>query len=263
METTYEDGLAMYLDIKKMRLVTENNVQIENYLYGEGTFSGIVTDPGSGLDIESDGDVILTSQMIGHGRHENWAAEDYACTIMFTNVTLDGTMGLAGGVSKTRFQSTVLNTTWDADYEKYSNNTIYYEYTLISTVANLDGYDSGSGYPENYPTIKQQGLHIEDALFFDTPRPRMYMGEDSIVLKSKHGVFLRITVVGEESSIISGKKYDCVDLRGDIIQGGEGEVEIRIIRAGDFTGITVYSNQDFHWHDEQIISEQVLKYINN
>ncbi|MCK5561942.1 MAG: hypothetical protein KAJ51_15190, partial [Thermoplasmata archaeon] len=85
---------------------------------------------------------------------------------------------------------------------KYSNNTIYYEYTSVMTVANLEEYDEGSDYPVNHPTVSKPSKHINDVLIFDTPRPHILTGEDLIVLESTEGVKLQLLVTGEPEATI-------------------------------------------------------------
>jgi len=261
MNAVYYDGLDMNLDILEVRLVNENGNIIENYMYGEGTFSSSVEDPNTGVAIEMSGDVYFTSELLGSGIHKNWAGDEYPCSIQRINITLDGQTGTVGSFIKTPFTSTTINTTWDVDYEKYSNNTIYYEYTSNTTVANLEYYDEGSDYPVNSPAPRKPEVHIEDALSFETPRPRLLLGRDSITLESKHGVKLRLHVTGELKATISGKKYDCVAIRGDIIEGGEGFINAQVISTGIFAGVTVYEVEELYWKGEWVKGETSLKYI--
>ena len=260
MVSSYEDNLIMDLDIRKMRLSSENNVDIENYMYGDGTFSGTTNDPELGITIEMSGDVIFISELIGRGEHKNWAGDEYTCSILRTNVTIDGT-GVATGGYSIPMESVVVNTTWNTDFEEYSNNTIYYEYTAITTVANIDSYDSGSGYPKNNPSPREDQVHITDALSFDEPRPRVFQGMDSMILESNHGVKLKLIVLGEVEAVIVNKKYQCVDVRGDIIEGATGHVKLRMIRSGDFAGLTVDSVEEFNWKGEHAKGTAVLKFI--
>lgn len=261
MNAVYYDGLNMDLDILEVRLVNENSNIIENYMYGEGTFSSSIEDPNTSVTIEMSGDVYFTSELLGSGYHKNWVGEEYQCSIQRVNVTLDGQSGTVGSFIKTPFTSTTINTTWSVDYEKYTNNTIYYEYTYNTTVANLDYYDEGSGYPENSPAPSKPEVHIEDALSFETPRPNLLLGQDSIILESKHGIKLRLHVTGELKATISGKKYECVTIRGDIIEGGEGHLNAQVISAGTFAGVTVYEVEELYWKGEWVKGETSLKYI--
>lgn len=261
MVMEYDNGMTMDLDIKKMVVITENDVDIVNYLYAEGTFSGTMDDPSSGITLEFSGDVYLLSELIGHGYHDNWAGDEYPCNIFHNNVTFDGSTGLPGGGPSTSLVITTDNITWNTNYEKYNNNTIYYEYTMTNTVANVEYYDSGSGYPENSPTTREPQVHISDVLVFDTPRPRILQGDDLLVIESKHGVELQLSVIGDADTKIENVNYDCVDLRGTFITGAEGSIKIRMIKTGDFTGMTVSNVEDIQWNDEWYKSEVRLKYI--
>jgi PKD repeat protein len=262
MDADYGDMGNMEIDIKRMKLVVENNVELVNYMYGEGTFFGSATDPSSGLEGSISGDVFITSELLGHDRIANYTGTEFDCSIYRTNLTMDGVTGPAVGGVGVKVKTIFINTTWNVDFEKYSNNTIYYEYTSFSQVANLDYYDSGDGYPVNSPTIREKVIHIGDALTFDDPRPKIMIGKDSVVLRSEHDVVLKLTVIEEVSAVIDSKPYDCVDLRGVIISGGSGSVSLRMIRLGPFAGVTVRTKQVFNWNNERLRSEQTLKMIN-
>jgi PKD repeat protein len=261
MIADYGEELSMDLDITKMKVVTENNVDIENYVIGDGTFTGTTTEPSTGLDLELSGDVYFLTELIGHGTQKNYENEEYSCSIMYSLVILDGIGKLQGTGPAITIQSIVENTTWNADYEKYTNNTIYYEYNLTSIVSNIEYTDQGYGYPENSPELKKPETHIIDALTFDSPRARVLIGEDLIVLESKHGVKLKLTVLGELDHVVNNKKYECVDVKGSFIAGATGFVKIRMIRSGTFAGMAVNNEQDIRWKGEIVTSTVNLKYI--
>ncbi len=267
VSTIGNDDLVMDINIEEMILVRENDRDMENFMYGEGTFYGSIEDPETGMDVEMEGDVYVTSELIGNDHHENRAGEEYPCSIFYNNVTMDGETGLSGSPMKTKFESTVINTTWNTDLEKFSNNTIYYEYTMITQVANQDIFDSGSGYPKYNPTRRKPELHISDIMQFDTPRPRVLLGDDSMMLESPYGVRLRLMVTSDLEIKIGNEVYPCVNIRGEIIDGGnsdgksEGYVILQLISSGDFAGLPVSTFQDLHWRDEHLKSEEELKYI--
>jgi PKD repeat protein len=263
MDADYGDIGNMEIDIKKMVLVVENNVELVNYMYGEGTFSGSATDPTTGIEGSISGEVFITSELLGHDRKANSTGIEFDCSIYRTNLTMDGVTGPTVGGVGVKVKTIFINTTWNVDFEKYSNNTIYYEYTSFSQVANLDYFDSGSGYPGNHPTIREHVTHISDALTFNDPRPKIMMGKDTVVLRSEHDVILKLTVTGEINAIIDSKSYNCVDMIGVIISGGSGSASIRMIRLGPFAGVTVRTKQEFNWKAESLISEQNLKTINS
>lgn len=261
MTINYEDDFILDMYIEEFRMKRENDVDIENFIYAEGTFSSTTIDPFTNMEIITAGEVYFTSELLGTSYIENWEGEEYFCSIQRVNVTLEGESGSPGSFIKTQFTSTVVNTTWNVDYLKYSNNTIYYEYTSVMTVANLEEYDAGSDYPVNHPTVSKPSKHINDMLIFDTPRPRILTGEDFIVLESTEGVKLQLTVTGELEATINNKKYDCVDLRGDCIEGATGYIETRIIRSGPFIGLMVFEKEDFRWNNEWLKGEMQLKSI--
>ena len=263
MEADYDDDLQVDIDIKTMRLVRENNIELVNYMYGEGTFSGSGTDPTTGLEGSIAGDVYITNELLGHGTKKNYMGTEYECSIYYTNLTLDGVTGSGmGGIGSVRVRSTIINTTWSVDFEKYDNNTIYYEYEAITKIANIDYDDSGSGYPENHPTLREQVVHISDALSFETPRPRVLIGMDELVLDSKHDVKLKLWVLGEFQIKLGSRNNECVDLKGQIIAGGTGSVLLRLIKSGTFNGVTVETDQDFNWNNEQLKLKQIMKELN-
>ncbi len=257
----YEEFFHLDIELIKVRLVRENEVYLENYIYGEGTFSGSITDPESGGTTSMSGDVRLTSELLGTGKHKNWEKTEYPCMIQRVNVTMEGESDQGGSIVKIPFTTTVINTTWNVDFEKYSNNTIYYEYTAISKVANLDEYSEGSGYPENSPSVKAPELHIQDAIAFETPRPSVLFSEDSVILQSKHGVKLHLEATGESESTINYQKYDCVEFRGEFIEGATGYIKGRLISTGSFEGMAVSEEQDIYWRDEWLKEEMLLKKI--
>jgi PKD repeat protein len=261
MTATYEESMVLDMVIKEVRMIHENGEEIENYLYAEGTFSGSMDDPSSGLSVDAEGDVYLTSELLGNGYKKNAIGEEYLCSIQKTNITLNGDTIVGGGLVKTPFSSTMINTTWNTNFEKYENNTIYYEYTSISTVANLDFKDSGSGYPENSPTPRIAEDHIQDALIFETPRPRVLYGEDSIVLESTHGVKLQLQVTGETEKTISGKHFVCSEIEGKFLSGADGFIETCTIRSGSFAGLAVEEAQEIYWKDEWVTGEMSLKSV--
>ncbi len=261
MTTNYDNNLFLEIDILEMKLVTENDVELEEYMYGEGTFYGSMRDPESGFEIQMAGEVSIFSILLGHGKHENYAGEIYECSIYYNNMTM---VGLAGATSSTvgiEIDMIMENTTWNADHEKFDNNTIYYEYYSVSTIANQKMYDSGSGYPQGNPTKKPQSLHIEDVMKFETPHPRIFIGFDTMVLESNYGVKLELWVEDESEIIIDGNKYNCVNIKGRIIQGGSGNVFIRLIKDGTFAGLTAKTNQNLFWKRESMKIEETLKHI--
>jgi hypothetical protein len=261
MTADYLESLTMDIDIKKMELITENRVELKNYIYGEGTFSGSVTDPSSDLVVSLDGDVYMLTRLLGHGVKKNYLGNEYTCSIQFTNITLDGQTGSEGGMVSTPFYSVVENTTWNADYEKYSNNTIYYEYYSYAKIANIEESDSGTGTPDNSPIKKHKITHITDVLVFETARPKVLLGQDRITLKSDYGVELELEPSAELSSYVGGKKFECVDIKGEVVKGGKGSVNLRLIRSGTFAGLTVQTVQEFYWKDEELTIDQTLKSI--
>ncbi len=262
MNSVYEDIYYLDLELKEVRLVRENNVDIENYMYGEGTFSGSITDPESSIAITMSGDVYFTGELLGTDYHKNWVGEEYFCSIERANVTLIGESGETGSIIKTPYRTVVVNTTWNADFEKYTNNSIYYEYSIWTKVANIEDYDEGSGYPENSPAPKKHEIHIEEAITFETPRPRILMGDDNIILESEQSVRLRLMVTGECTSKIGKTNYACVDIQGIIIKGANGEITSRVISSGNFAGVIISEEVDIRWKEEWIKSGIKLKNLN-
>jgi hypothetical protein len=261
INTDYEGTLTLDMDIKSVRLIRENNIEIENYMYAEGTFSGSAEDPTTSTTVNMAGDVYFTSELLGSEYKQNWADDEFFCAILRVNITMDGESWIHGSFLKTPVDTTMINTTWNTNFEKYTNNTIYYEYTTLTTVANIDYYDEGTGYPESHPTLREAKLHIDTALNFDTPRPRVLSGSDELVLESKHGVKLRLTVSGESEVTINNKKYHCVDVSGDFIDGASGYLDLRMIRTGTYTGLPAYDKMDVTWRNEWAKRESTLKSI--
>ena len=261
MTSTYEDSMTLDMDILELRLARENNVEIENYMYGEGTFSGSAEDPSTGTPVTTAGDVYFTSELLGNDNKKNWAAEEFSCSIQRTNITLDGDIWLIGSGLKTPIKSTVVNTTWNVNYEKYTNVTIYYEYTYNYSVANLEFYDEGSGYPEGHPTHAESEIHIEQALTFNTGRPRVLTKSDVVLLESEHGVKLTLTATTEVVATVNGKKYDCLDIKGEFVEGATGSMNIRIIRSGTYAGLSVNAVEEIYWGEEWVKGNVKLKRI--
>ncbi len=261
MVANYEDNMDLNIDIKVMRLVMENGVDLVNYVYGDGTFSGSGTDPSSGTEISASGNVYITNELIGRGKQINYLGTEFDCSIYYSNLTLDGTTGPVIGGLGVRFKSTIINTTWNVNFEKYSNNTVYYEYESYSKIANLEYDSSGSGHPLNSPLVREYVVHITEAMSFETPRPKILVGQDSVVLSSKHDVKLKLTAVSAVQVKIGKERFDCVDVDGLIINGGSGSITLRLIATGTFTGVSVSIDQDVVWKNESLKLKQSLKQI--
>jgi PKD repeat protein len=256
------EGLDLFVDIKVMHLALENRIELENYLYGEGEFSGTTTDPSSGLEVELSGVVYITNDLLGRGKQKNYLGDEFDCSIYYSNLTLEGATGPAVGGLQSKIEMVFLNTSWMVDFEKYSNNTIYYEYWLYTSVANLEFTDSGTGYPQNSPSLRDKAIHITDAMYFSTPRPRVMTGYDLAVLSSEHDVKIKLSVDSDFETKIYGKYYQCVQLDGVIISGGSGRISLRLISEGTFAGVTVRTNQDVTWKNESLYLNQVMKKLN-
>jgi hypothetical protein len=259
MVANYDNEITMDVDIKKMKLVTENDIELESYMYGEGTFSGSSLDQDSGLEIGIFGNVYVLSVLLGHGKQINYLGDEYDCSIMYTNTTMIGEAGPKDSMITTTIVGVIDNTTWDVDFQKYTNNTIYYEYSSYSAFANLEEYDSGSGFPENSPTRKKKTIHIGDVMTFDTARPQVMYGMDSIVLESEYGVKLYLYVTGDSVYTIDGNEFDCSHLEGHIFDGGRGDVSLKIIRAGTFSGLSVSVVKNLYWKEEEYITRETIK----
>ena len=98
-------------------------------------------------------------------------------------------------------------------------------------------------------------------MIFETPRPRVLYGSDSIVLESTHDVKLQLKVTGETKKTISGKNFECSEIEGEFLSGAEGFIEMCTIRSGSFAGLTVEEAQEIYWQDEWVTGEMSLKSV--
>jgi PKD repeat protein len=258
MNMVYEDVMELDMEILTVRMIKQNERIIDNYIYAEGTFTGSSDDPNSNSEIVLYGDVTFEQVLLGRGYHENWEGEVFDCIIQQVDMYMEGETGIANNPLKAPFKTRMINTTWSVDFEKYQNNTIYYEYISNSTVANVDLNDEGSDYPINSPQDKEPTTHITDALSFPTPRPRVLQGNDSIVLESEEGVRLRLKPVSQFRKTISGHEYDVAKINGEFLAGASGELEVQMIVTGKYSGLTVYEIENISWENESVIGESKL-----
>ncbi|MCK5561943.1 MAG: hypothetical protein KAJ51_15195, partial [Thermoplasmata archaeon] len=76
MTINYEEEFTLDMDIKEFRMIRENDVDIENYIYAEGTFSSTTIDPFTNMEIITTGEVYFTSDLLGTSYKENWAGDE-------------------------------------------------------------------------------------------------------------------------------------------------------------------------------------------
>ncbi len=263
MTIVRSDNMNINLSIEQVRMVIENDIVIENYMFGKGTFSGSTIDPNTGSIIPMEGNATYTTELLGFGFHENRAGDPYPCGIERNDLTLTGNSAIpdSGAESNFPIEMTIVNTTWNVDPDRFSNNTIYYEYTSISNMADMEFHDSGSGYPEDSPEPKDTIVHISEALSLNLPRPRVFLAGDSMMFMSESGVILQLIIEQGDETTIDGENYETIVLNGTIGGSGGGYFKIRMVSSGKFTGLAVHTAEDYEWNSERLTAEVTLKEI--
>ena len=254
-------GINIDLDIEKVCVGIENSFGTENYFTGKGTFSGSTIDPNTGNVIPIEGDASLTSELLGFGFHENWAGDEYPCGITRSDLALNGMTAIPDSTNNFAVEMTMVNTTWEVDFESYSKNTIYFEYKTVTKMATVEIPDSGSVYPKNSPATKDSTVHISDALSLNLPRPRIFLPGDTMAFASESGVVLLMLIEIGAKTKINNEEFETVILNGSISGTAEGYFKITMISSGAYLGLAVNTVEDYKWGDERLLAEVSIKDI--
>ncbi|WP_455393287.1 PKD domain-containing protein [[Eubacterium] cellulosolvens] len=261
MTMTLGLGININLVIEKVRVGIENSFGTQNYFTGKGTFSGSTIDPNTGNVIPIEGDASLTSELLGFGFHKNWAGDEYPCGIKRSDLVLNGMTATPDSTTNFPVEMTMVNTTWEVDYETYSKNTIYYEYKTLTKMATLEIPNIGSVYPKDSPTTKAPIEHISDALSLNLPRPCIFLPGDSMAFASENGLVLLLLIEKGPVTKINNEEFETVVLNGSISGTAKGYFKITMISSDAYLGLAVNTVENYKWGDEKLIAEVSIKNI--
>jgi PKD repeat protein len=263
MSMTLGGVINVNLNMKNIRIDIENNQKLKSYMVGTGTFAGATVNPNDGSIIPIGGNASFTSELLGYNNQKNRDGKEFACNVEHTNLTLIGMTAIPNSTSNFPILMTLLNTTWQADSQKYSNNVIYYEFTTINVFGDVEIRQSGSVLPKDSPKDKVAEIHISDALSLNLPRPRIYMPGDLMAYMSDTGVILQLIVEPGEGTKIKGEDYTTAVLNGTLSGSAEGFFAITVVNTGKFAGLAIHTIEDYKWNNERLVAEISLKTINN
>lgn len=261
MTNTLKDGSVFDFNIKNAHLGIENNILINSYIYGTGTFSSRTIDTNSGNIIPISGNATFTTELLGFGMHKNLKGDEYPCGIEYSKLTMDGMTVIPDSSDNFPIKSTFINTTWNVDPDSFSNNNIYYEFSSENIIANVELIDSGSGSPSNSPVIKEPTVHISDALSLHLPRPRSFIAGDMMAYASDSGVILQLIIQPGLGTKIKNEVYETVVLNGTISGTAEGKFTIETISSGKYIGLAIHTIEDYKWNGERLVADISLKSI--
>ncbi|MEW5759144.1 MAG: PKD domain-containing protein [Candidatus Thermoplasmatota archaeon] len=242
------EGGVFDMDIEETRYGREDKNTTEDYNYAKGKYENA----NRGISA----DVIYKHELIGRGNKENFVGIVYETDILQIEYTSKGTWN---GIPFDLYNKT---TSWNVvdnpDEDLYENETIYFEYYQVFETSFIKNVSKGEIYPENAPTKKIPELSIFKVSEVKGLKPRVIKRGDKIVLSSDYGY--KIEFKGGESGVkkLVGKEYNCFELLGNVISGGEGTINSWHILDFPNTGLLMEGKSMLEWNGERLEAEYAL-----